>query len=100
MFSIPYRMVGRASEAEDVVPGGFLRFHRQSGEGTAIESPRPTSRRSRPGSASTTYAGTRSPGEGGSRVSHLLSNISPSLPQRMRVFPGPGRGLLSEPASA
>src|SRR5258708_20822581 len=33
MFSIAYRMLGRASEAEDVVQEAFLRYHRaQSGE--------------------------------------------------------------------
>jgi RNA polymerase sigma-70 factor (ECF subfamily) len=33
-------MVGRAIEAEDIVQEAFLRFHRESGEGTAIESPK------------------------------------------------------------
>jgi RNA polymerase sigma-70 factor (ECF subfamily) len=40
MFSIAYRMVGTASDAEDIVQEAFLRFHRESGKGTAIESPR------------------------------------------------------------
>jgi RNA polymerase sigma-70 factor, ECF subfamily len=40
MFSIAYRMVGSASEAEDIVQEAFLRFHRESGKGTAIESPK------------------------------------------------------------
>jgi RNA polymerase sigma-70 factor, ECF subfamily len=34
MFSIAYRMIGQASEAEDIVQEAFLRYHRaQSGEG-------------------------------------------------------------------
>ena len=40
MFSISYRMLGSASEAEDIVQEAFLRFHRESGKGTAIESPK------------------------------------------------------------
>jgi RNA polymerase sigma-70 factor, ECF subfamily len=40
MFSIAYRMVGSASEAEDIVQEAFLRFHRESGKETAIESPK------------------------------------------------------------
>src|SRR5258707_7232441 len=46
MFSIAYRMLGRASEAEDVVQEAFLRYHRaQSGPGgpagaARIESPK------------------------------------------------------------
>jgi RNA polymerase sigma-70 factor, ECF subfamily len=40
MFSIAYRMLGSASEAEDIVQEAFLRFHRESGRGTAIESPK------------------------------------------------------------
>jgi RNA polymerase sigma-70 factor, ECF subfamily len=40
MFSIAYRMLGSASEAEDIVQEAFLRFHRESANGTAIESPR------------------------------------------------------------
>src|ERR687892_371397 len=40
MSSIAYRMVGSASEAEDIVQEAFLRFHRESGNGTAIDSPK------------------------------------------------------------
>jgi RNA polymerase sigma-70 factor (ECF subfamily) len=40
MFSIAYRMLGSASEAEDIVQEAFLRFHRESGRGTVIESPK------------------------------------------------------------
>jgi RNA polymerase sigma-70 factor, ECF subfamily len=40
MFSIAYRMVGTASDAEDIVQEAFLRFHRESEKGTAIESPK------------------------------------------------------------
>jgi len=40
MFSIAYRMVGRASEAEDLVQEAFLRFHRETRAGKTIESPK------------------------------------------------------------
>jgi RNA polymerase sigma-70 factor, ECF subfamily len=40
LFSIAYRMVGSASEAEDIVQEAFLRFHRESSRGTNIESPK------------------------------------------------------------
>jgi RNA polymerase sigma-70 factor, ECF subfamily len=40
MFSIAYRMLGSASDAEDIVQEAFLRFHRESAKGTAIESPK------------------------------------------------------------
>jgi RNA polymerase sigma-70 factor, ECF subfamily len=40
LFSIAYRMVGSASEAEDIVQEAFLRFHRESEEGADIESPK------------------------------------------------------------
>jgi RNA polymerase sigma-70 factor (ECF subfamily) len=39
VFSIAYRMLGSASDAEDIVQEAFLRFHRESVKGTAIESP-------------------------------------------------------------
>jgi RNA polymerase sigma-70 factor (ECF subfamily) len=39
LFSIAYRMVGSASDAEDIVQEAFLRFHRESSKGTEIESP-------------------------------------------------------------
>jgi RNA polymerase sigma-70 factor (ECF subfamily) len=40
LLSIAYRMVGSASEAEDIVQEAFLRFHRESSKGTEIESPK------------------------------------------------------------
>jgi RNA polymerase sigma-70 factor, ECF subfamily len=40
MFSIAYRMVGSATEAEDIVQEAFLRFHRESEKGTAVDSPK------------------------------------------------------------
>lgn len=40
MFSIAYRMVGSASEAEDIVQEAFLRLHRESAKGTEIDAPR------------------------------------------------------------
>jgi RNA polymerase sigma-70 factor, ECF subfamily len=40
MFSIAYRMLGSASEAEDIVQEAFLRFHRESTAGTVIDSPK------------------------------------------------------------
>ena len=40
MFSIAYRMLGSAAEAEDVVQEAFLRYHRANEEGEQIESPR------------------------------------------------------------
>jgi RNA polymerase sigma-70 factor, ECF subfamily len=40
LFSIAYRMLGSASDAEDIVQEAFLRFHRESEKGTPIESPK------------------------------------------------------------
>jgi RNA polymerase sigma-70 factor (ECF subfamily) len=40
MFSIAYRMLGSASEAEDIVQEVFLRLHRESEKGTVIDSPK------------------------------------------------------------
>ncbi|CAN5634829.1 RNA polymerase sigma-70 factor [soil metagenome] len=40
LFSIAYRMVGSASDAEDIVQEAFLRFHRESSQGTVIDSPK------------------------------------------------------------
>src|SRR5437764_10051684 len=40
MFSLAYRMLGSAAEAEDIVQEAFLRFHRASEEGEEIESPK------------------------------------------------------------
>jgi RNA polymerase sigma-70 factor, ECF subfamily len=40
LFSIAYRMVGAASDAEDILQEAFLRFHRESEKGTTIVSPK------------------------------------------------------------
>ena len=40
LFSIAYRMVGSASEAEDIVQDAFLQLHRETSKGTDIESPK------------------------------------------------------------
>jgi RNA polymerase sigma-70 factor (ECF subfamily) len=40
LFSIAYRMLGSASEAEDIVQEAFLRFHRETQEGATIEQPK------------------------------------------------------------
>jgi RNA polymerase sigma-70 factor (ECF subfamily) len=40
LFSIAYRMLGSASDAEDITQEAFLRFHRETGAGTVVESPK------------------------------------------------------------
>jgi len=40
MFSIAYRMLGSASDAEAIVQEAFLRYHREDEKGTAIDSPK------------------------------------------------------------
>jgi RNA polymerase sigma-70 factor (ECF subfamily) len=40
LFSIAYRMLGSATDAEDIVQEAFLRFHRETATGTKVESPK------------------------------------------------------------
>ena len=40
LFSIAYRMLGSASEAEDIAQEAFLRYHREVSDGTEIDSPK------------------------------------------------------------
>jgi RNA polymerase sigma-70 factor, ECF subfamily len=40
LFSIAYRMVASASDAEDIVQEAFLRFHRETSRGEDIDSPK------------------------------------------------------------
>jgi hypothetical protein len=62
-FSIAYRMVGSASEGEDIVQEAFLRLHPETSQGTDIESPKAwLSRGGLPGSR---------PRAGYSELSHL-----------------------------
>jgi RNA polymerase sigma-70 factor, ECF subfamily len=40
LFAIAYRMLGSATDAEDIVQEAYLRFHRETAAGTVIESPK------------------------------------------------------------
>jgi RNA polymerase sigma-70 factor, ECF subfamily len=40
LFSIAYRMLGSATDAEDVIQEAYLRFHRETSAGTVVESPK------------------------------------------------------------
>jgi RNA polymerase sigma-70 factor (ECF subfamily) len=40
LFSIAYRMIGSATDAEDIVQESFLRYHRETARGTAVDSPK------------------------------------------------------------
>jgi RNA polymerase sigma-70 factor, ECF subfamily len=40
LFSLAYRMLGSATEAEDIVQEALLRYHRETTQGTAVDSPK------------------------------------------------------------
>jgi RNA polymerase sigma-70 factor (ECF subfamily) len=40
LFSIAYRMIGSATDAEDIVQESFLRYHRETARGTVVDSPK------------------------------------------------------------
>ena len=40
LFGVAYRMLGSATDAEDIVQEAFLRFHRETAAGTEVESPK------------------------------------------------------------
>jgi RNA polymerase sigma-70 factor (ECF subfamily) len=40
LFSIAYRMLGSATDAEDIVQESFLRYHRETARGTTVDSPK------------------------------------------------------------
>lgn len=50
LFLIAYRMVGSANDGEDIGQEAFLQVHRESSQGTEIESPKAWLSRSRPAS--------------------------------------------------
>ena len=92
MFSIAYRMLGTASEAEDIVQEAFLRFHRESAEGDRDRRRRRrTCRRSRRGSASTTSA---------RRACAGSATSAPGCPNRCSPTPAPDVAQHAETADS